>query len=166
MQDSVLQLQLPMCSLQQQSCFVLRGGLAAVGDDFCSPDSSCFPPGCSLGGSLCIHLSSHPLLGCTLLCSPAANAAREQLHRLLLMKRMETCSTSGCRLGGEPWPCSHALLVPSAARGTGHSSHSSCSDRKAADAGAASAGREEEGAGMCAASAPSPFPTAVIQYFE
>lgn len=44
-------------------------------------------------------------------------------------------------------PLSNALLVPSAARRAGDAPDSSRGDRKAADAGAAPAGREEEGAG-------------------
>lgn len=56
------------------------------------------------------------------------------------------------RLGGSIprlQPCPNALLVPSAARGTGNTSNSSCGDREAADAGAAPSGCQEEGAGMC-----------------
>lgn len=51
-------------------------------------------------------------------------------------------------------------LVPSAARRAGDASDSSRGDRKAADAGAAPAGCEEEGAGKGAARTPPPLPAA------
>lgn len=84
----------PLASFGNDSCFVLRDGPAAEADNFCSPGSSCFPPGCSLGVlclgwllALCIHLSSGPLHGvcpapCALLRSPGANAASKQLATL------------------------------------------------------------------------------------
>lgn len=85
------------------------------------------------------------------LCHPGADAelssqlpacVRDGLRTLQSLLRLE---------GSIPrlQPCPYALLVPSAARGTGNTSNSSCGDREAADAGAAPAGCQEEGAGMC-----------------
>lgn len=85
------------------------------------------------------------------LCCPGADAE--------VSSQLPVCVRDGLkilqnllRLGGSfprlhPYP--YDLLVPSAARGTGNTSNSSCGDREAADAGAAPTGCQEEGAGMC-----------------
>jgi len=104
-----------------------------------------------------LHHPSHPLHGlCPAPCSPGASAASEQPATLAVISEGSedpSCKTPSGWEGSVPgpWPCSDALSVPSAARGTGNASDSSCSDGEAADAGAASAGCEEESAGTCAA---------------
>lgn len=92
-----------------------------------------------------------PSLFSLTLCRPGADAEVNSQLPVCVRGGLKTLQNL-LRLGGSIprlQPCPYVLLVPSAARGTSNTSNSSCGDREAADAGAAPAGCQEEGAGMC-----------------